>query len=234
MEFLSKEQFTKKFWNVYKQSEDYKRGMVEGVRNNHPLLVDFERMGLEKIYKRCLLEGSLKGNFKEILKSRSIADWLSEWKKMHDLLFEDLLKTHGKWRQKNVRFGHPGEEDLYRIPHFQEVGQQVNLMAHLVKEVVNTEYRFEKDKYIALAKVHYGFVRVHPFDDGNGRIARAITDQVAMFLDYPVAMAGYPRYSPARRVDYHEAIRDCIYDPECKKLALWIRTYIEARLKTLA
>jgi len=34
----------------------------------------------------------------------------------------------------------------------------------------------------ALAELHHGFLSVHPFLDGNGRVARAITDQAAREL----------------------------------------------------
>ena len=38
----------------------------------------------------------------------------------------------------------------------------------------------KEDKLNILADIHFRFIMIHPFDDGNGRIARAITDQVSL------------------------------------------------------
>ena len=35
-----------------------------------------------------------------------------------------------------------------------------------------------KPSYIKSAIAHFWFVSIHPFDDGNGRIARAISDMI--------------------------------------------------------
>jgi Fic family protein len=32
---------------------------------------------------------------------------------------------------------------------------------------------------------HYRFIRIHPFDDGNGRMARLLTNYILLFFDYP-------------------------------------------------
>lgn len=35
------------------------------------------------------------------------------------------------------------------------------------------------------AKLHYDFVRIHPFDDGNGRVARMLANYVLLYHGYP-------------------------------------------------
>lgn len=53
-----------------------------------------------------------------------------------------------------------------------------------------------------LAKLHHEFVLIHPFDDGNGRVARMLVNYVLMRLGYP------PIIVPTeRKKDYLAALR---------------------------
>jgi Fic family protein len=54
-------------------------------------------------------------------------------------------------------------------------------------------YRTEQSKKdihpVALAALlHYRFVRIHPFDDGNGRMARIVMNLVLMIYGYPITV----------------------------------------------
>ncbi len=53
-----------------------------------------------------------------------------------------------------------------------------------------------------LAKLHHGFVLIHPFDDGNGRVARMLVNYVLMRQGFP------PIIVPTeRKADYLAALR---------------------------
>ena len=101
-------------------------------------------------------------------------------------------------------------------------------------QLISENYHSIDDQSRVLARIHYTFIRIHPFTDGNGRIARAITDQLAIYFGLPPAMSGYPRLDTKRRENYHKAIRACIADPEYSDLAAWIKGYIEMRLSDIA
>jgi Fic family protein len=63
------------------------------------------------------------------------------------------------------------------------------------------EFR-EADLLWLLAKLHHDFVLIHPFDDGNGRVARMLVNYVLMRLGYP------PIIVPTeRKRDYLTALR---------------------------
>ena len=53
-------------------------------------------------------------------------------------------------------------------------------MQDLMQNLKNSDHH----SLIKAAKFHYEFVRIHPFDDGNGRIARLLTNYILMKDDY--------------------------------------------------
>lgn len=99
---------------------------------------------------------------------------------------------------------------------------------------IHAKHRSDEEKFTTLAVIHYQFIRIHPFGDGNGRIARAITDQLALFFGWPTAMGGYPRHDDKRREAYHKAIRAAADDNSAKDLAGWISNYIAKQLEMIA
>lgn len=56
------------------------------------------------------------------------------------------------------------------------------LMAELVAWYRTSEI---KNAIILAAELHYRYIRIHPFDDGNGRIARLLVNYVLMKNDFP-------------------------------------------------
>lgn len=231
---LSQEDAVTPFWLAYKKTPEYKRGLIKAIPAHHPLVEKQEREGLQSIYTQFIKSLSSTQNAKAELKSRSVGTWLNEWKNMQKMLFMHILKDCGNWRKKDVRFGSPGDEEVYHIPSHRDVPREMTALANTVCQLVNKDLLANEDKYRDLAQVHYQFIRIHPFVDGNGRIARVLTDQLAIFFGLPPAMAGYPRHDDKRRLHYHKAIRACVDDPSCGDLALWIAGYIEEQLKLLA
>ncbi len=90
----------------------------------------------------------------------------------------------GDWRKEGpmqVVSGPMGKEKVhYEAPHSDRVA----------KEMDNFLYWFENEEDIDLvlkaAIAHLWFITIHPFDDGNGRIARAITDMLLARSDKSV------------------------------------------------
>ena len=231
---LSEDDVVSSLWFAYRKTSEYRSGLVKAILAHHPLVERQEKDGLRAIYTSFIETLNSTKNARFELKNRTIGEWLKEWENMHKLLFRHILKDCGDWRKIEVRFGAPGDEDLYHIPSSRKIPQEISALASMISELISKEYLNNQDKYTVLAKIHYQFIRIHPFADGNGRIARAITDQLSIYFGLPTAMAGYPRHDEGTRKHYHEAIRSCVEDPICSRLALWISGYIEEQLRRLA
>lgn len=84
----------------------------------------------------------------------------------------------GKWRTKEsgpmqVVSGPMGREKVhYEAPAYNRLEKE---MAAFIKWF---NARPETDPVIGAALAHFWFVTIHPFDDGNGRIARALADMM--------------------------------------------------------
>ena len=64
-----------------------------------------------------------------------------------------------------------GKEKVhFEAPHHDKVQEEMNLLLNWIKNEKDI------DLVIKSAIIHFWFIIIHPFDDGNGRIARALTD----------------------------------------------------------
>lgn len=231
---LVQDSVIKTLWLAYKKTSDYKSGSDKAIPAHHLLVEEQEKLGLKSIYKLFIEELSSTKNAGLELKNKNVGSWLSEWKKMHETLFRHILKDCGHIRKEDIRFGSPGDEDLYHIPLHLNVPREMSSFATTINSLIAENHSTNEGKYRVLAQIHYQFIRIHPFADGNGRIARALTDQLAIYFGFPPAIAGYPRHDKEARKHYHKAIKSCIEDRSCNELAYWISGYIEEQLKLIA
>jgi Fic family protein len=113
-------------------------------------------------------------NYNKLLTEERLFDW-------HAALFptgrSGMHKIiTGAWRDgtMQVTSGAMGKEIIhFEAPNAEKLPTEMKLFLDWVQD----ENKLDKVQKAALA--HLWFVTIHPFDDGNGRIARAITD---MFL----------------------------------------------------
>jgi Fic family protein len=86
--------------------------------------------------------------------------------------------------------------------------------------------------YIKSAVAHFWFVSIHPFDDGNGRIGRAIADMALSQADNP------PRryFSMSRQIGqeknkYYDILERC--QKGTTDLTAWIEWYLDCMLRAI-
>src|SRR5690606_35871274 len=101
---------------------------------------------------------------------------------------------HGSWKEHPNSVRRQGRPDLVFCPPEQVQSEIERLI---------TCYRQSSDIHpvIRAAWLHHAFVGIHPFEDGNGRVARALTMLVLLRNRYAPLVVD--RYS---RADYIEAL----------------------------
>jgi Fic family protein len=113
------------------------------------------------------------------------------------------------------------------IFHFAEPIDVPARMQLLVDEV-NQRQQTPYDGILHAAKVHYDFVRIHPFDDGNGRIARILMNLVLMQHSLPPAIiktnAKEEYFSALKQADggQFEQFAEYIAERVCESLRIMV------------
>ncbi len=78
------------------------------------------------------------------------------------------------------------------------------------------------------ALVHIYFESIHPFEDGNGRIGRALSEKVlSQGLGQP-ALLSLSRAIEAKRHDYYEALKE---GQQSNDVALWVTWFVNIALE---
>lgn len=93
---------------------------------------------------------------------------------IHEIVTKGILKDSGKYRTQNVRI--TGSKTT--PPSYLKI---VRLMEGYIQNIKQLKIHSIKKA----AFLHHEFVRIHPFLDGNGRVARLITNLYLMRQGYP-------------------------------------------------
>ena len=90
----------------------------------------------------------------------------------------------------------------------------------------------DEDKLLKAAVAHLWFVTIHPFDDGNGRLARAITDRMlARAEDSACRFYSLSTQICHERSAYYEALEDA--QKGSLDITEWIRWFLQCFLRVL-
>ncbi len=144
---------------------------------------------------------------------------------MHKITVADWRKdTNGPMQ---VVSGAMGKEKVhFQAPHYSFVENEMNLFLDW----------FNKDKEMDLvikaAIAHLWFVTIHPFDDGNGRIARAITDMLLARSD----KSNQRFYSMSAQIRLERKQYYAILEKTQKgnmDITIWIKWFLECLINAL-
>ncbi|KKR32123.1 MAG: Filamentation induced by cAMP protein Fic [Candidatus Gottesmanbacteria bacterium GW2011_GWC2_39_8] len=236
IEFYHKSDVVDNLWAEYKKTSEFKTDpSLIGIRQDHPIVIRREEEGLKRIIN--ILEKEL-GNSKVLylkkLQQRVPGEWVKEWLSYHKILFERVLDVCGVYRRKEVWFDTlEASEKEYKIPKSILVPARMSELAVNVCNLLKPREANINDKLRIMARVHFEFIRIHPFVDGNGRVGRMIIDQLCLAFSLPTIMGGYPRADIKQRRAYHDAIKESCNDPNSTKLVQWISSKLEEKAKLL-
>ncbi|MCK4366204.1 MAG: Fic family protein [Thermoplasmatales archaeon] len=93
---------------------------------------------------------------------------------LHELVTKGLLEDAGKYRKTNIR-----------IAGLETTPPDYNKLPKIMDEYIKNIETLKLHPVKKAAFVHHELVRIHPFIDGNGRVARLLTNLFLMKNGYP-------------------------------------------------
>lgn len=131
----------------------------------------------------------------ELVHSESIRE--IDIRDLHSLVLKGLDVNAGRYRPFDVKITNA----TYRPPEHLDVPR---LMHEYVVQIHKAEETCHVHGFVIGAYSHWGIARIHPFVDGNGRMARIMQD--LFFLRHKLV----PAPIPFQRVDeYYESLQRC-------------------------
>ncbi len=123
----------------------------------------------------------------------------------------------GTWEREKVHY-HAPEPD--KVP-----GEMESFLKWFNAEAVSKDY-------VKSAVAHFWFVCIHPFDDGNGRIARAISDMALSQADN----SAYRYFSISHQINkekrkYGEMLERC--QKRGCDITMWIEWYLDCLMRAV-
>ena len=98
----------------------------------------------------------------------------------------------GEYRLFGVHAGKRTFPDFHKVPA---------LMKELVEYIENEQKKQNIDIFQFAFDVHFRFVSIHPFADGNGRVARLLMNYILTYYDFPMLIV-----SKSDRLKYIETL----------------------------
>ena len=145
---------------------------------------------------------------------------------IHRMLTKDTLENPsdcGTYRKRYVVVGNRlTGEVMFRPPKNEEVPA---LMKNLIKWI-NSEEAKELDPIVEAGIVHYEFVRIHPFIDGNGRTTRVLATLILYKRGFDTKQFFcLDDYYDSDRQAYYQALQGV--DQKRLDLTKWLEYFVE-------
>lgn len=222
---LTQDEVIPQLWQEYCRDKEYLSGARFGIRRDHPIVLHREEDGLNMLYKKYVQSAAFQ-------KSISPLDIIREIKDMHNLLFKYVFPSRGEYRSEERRIGDFYDESL-KLPLPGEIPPKMAEYAGWLNRLDIHQGGYTEKCYV-LADIHLKLVMIHPFMDGNGRIARAVADKYAIKMGLPPVLDAYPRVDKYQQEKYHDAIKMSKTGGNVEPLALWIKSYLDRIMEKLA
>ncbi len=142
----------------------------------------------------------------------------------------DDPRNEGRYRTNQVYVGNPVTGEVIFMPPPPE--EVKGLMADLV-EWLSSEAAASMNPVLVAGIVHYEFVRIHPFVDGNGRTARALATLVLVTREFDIKrFFALDDYYDGDRPSYYRALNQV--DQETLDLTGWLDYFTQGVLVAIA
>lgn len=149
----------------------------------------------------------------------------------HKMLFGGYKNIEvGKWRTHEepmqIISGPLGKQKVhYEAPPSQQVPEQMKSFIKWFNDTAPGGEQELKKAPVRAAIAHLYFETIHPFEDGNGRIGRAVAEKaLSQTIGRPV-MLSLSRTIEANKKDYYAALEKAQYSNE---ISSWINYFVKA------
>ena len=153
---------------------------------------------------------------------------VGELKRVHGIMTEGLVRESGKFRSGGEGV-YDGEKLIFMAPPLEMISGHIENLFGWLKQV-----RGSLSALIYSCVFHYEFMFIHPFADGNGRMARLW--QTALLSDWRRVFRYLPIESHIHKYQggYYEAIDRCNKEGESTLFIEFMLEQIAATLKEAA
>jgi len=144
--------------------------------------------------------------------------------KLHELIVKGVLPNAqcGKYREKMVYVVDSFGRTVFTPPAAEKVPGLVNSLC----EWLNSKEADELYPVLAAGIAHYELVRIHPFIDGNGRVARAFATLALYMSGFDIKdFFALDDYYNEDRASYYAALQSI--DPEKIDITQWLEYFME-------
>jgi Fic family protein len=109
-------------------------------------------------------------------------------------IYKDAINKEGQQIQRIIQGGKYKTQPNHVLTktgetfYFASPEETPSKMHDLMQWYEIEKAKTERNPIILAAEFHYKFIRIHPFDDGNGRTARLLMNLILMRFDFPPAI----------------------------------------------
>lgn len=215
----------------YLRRESVKDSVANAINNEYTSIKDLSTRHTDNLAELTL--DSFRNN--EPLSTERLHGW-------HNAIFANTLGYEGV---KKITIGAFRDYDDMKVVEnvFGREGKIVKYVApphHLIEKDIESLLAYcntsDEEPYIKCALAHLWFVSIHPYDDGNGRISRAIADYILSsdnqdeYKIYSMADAIY-----SKRVEYYNTLdmTTNLHKNRHYDFTLWIEWNIDILINAL-
>ncbi len=117
---------------------------------------------------------SLRINFEE-LNEVEILENIEKINRYFDVRNRNTKPSENKYRTQDVQSNKYGAADEFI--NIENISNAMQNLCKMIKVLVNKKDDIPKETYVKeVLRIHYRFLKIHPFESGNGRTARAIAN----------------------------------------------------------
>ncbi|AVR44251.1 DUF4172 domain-containing protein [Christiangramia fulva] len=204
-----------------------RKDIMSSIRNNLGLNIKRVQVKDQRVQGISQMMVDAQKNFQKPLSKRVLFNW-------HTMLMKGSSGLNaGAWREHSepmqVISGAMGREIVhYEAPPSSKVP---NAMAQFIDWFNNTSPGSNeeiKQPVIRAALAHLYFESIHPFEDGNGRIGRAISEKALSQYLYRPVLLSLSQAIEAKKKDYYQALKTA---QRSNEITPWINYFVKTTLE---